>query len=66
MPTWLVDIGKVFPLEHAARGLQSAFLLKGSTGIDELDVGVLIAWAVFGLVFASRNFRWEARGAGRT
>jgi ABC-2 type transport system permease protein len=65
MPTWLVDVGKVFPLEHTARGLQSAFLLKGSTGIDGLDIGVLVAWAVFGLVFASRNFRWEARGAGR-
>jgi ABC-2 type transport system permease protein len=64
MPTWLIDIGKVFPLEHAARGLQSAFLLKGSTGINALDIGVLVAWAALGLLVATRNFKWEKSGAG--
>lgn len=64
MPTWLIDIGKLFPLEHTARGLQSAFLIAGSTGINALNIGALVAWAAFGLVVASRNFRWEARGAG--
>ena len=64
MPTWLIDIGKVFPLEHAAQGLQSAFLIAGSTGINAINTGVLLAWAVVALVVASRNFRWEARGPG--
>ncbi len=64
MPTWLIDIGKVFPLEHAARGLQSAFLLKGSTGINGVDIGVLVAWTAAGLLVASRNFKWEKSGAG--
>jgi len=60
----ILDIGRVFPLEHAARGLQSAFLLKGSTGLNGVDVGVLVAWTAFGLLVASRNFKWEKSGAG--
>lgn len=64
MPTWLIDIGKVFPLEHVARGLQSAFLIAGSTGVNVVNVGVLALWAVVALVVATRSFRWEARGAG--
>ena len=64
MPAWLIDIGKVFPLEHAAQGLQSAFLIAGSTGINALNTGVLLAWAVVALAVASRNFRWDARGPG--
>jgi ABC-2 type transport system permease protein len=64
MPTWLIDIGKIFPLEHAARGLQSAFLEKGSTGINGLDIGVLVAWTAVALLVASRNFKWEKSGAG--
>ena len=64
MPTWLIDIGKVFPLEHVARGLQSAFLIAGSTGVNVVNVGVLALWAVVALVVATRSFRWEARGTG--
>jgi ABC-2 type transport system permease protein len=64
MPTWLIDVGKFFPLEHAARGLQSAFLLKGSTGINGVDIGALVAWAALGLVVASRNFKWEKSATG--
>jgi ABC-2 type transport system permease protein len=64
LPRWLIDVGKVFPLEHAARGLQSAFLVAGSTGINVVNVGVLVVWAVVALVVATRSFRWEARGAG--
>lgn len=64
MPTWLIDIGKVFPLEHVARGLQSAFLIAGSTGVNVVNVGVLALWAVVALVVATRSFRWEARGPG--
>jgi ABC-2 type transport system permease protein len=62
MPSWLVSVGKVFPLEHVAHGLQSAFLVPGSTGITAMDVGVLAAWGVAGMLVAMRAFRWDAIG----
>jgi ABC-2 type transport system permease protein len=64
MPSWLLDIGKVFPLEHLARGLQTAFLVPGSTGLTPTNLGVLAAWGVGGLVLAVRTFRWEPLAGG--
>jgi len=64
MSTWLLDIGKVFPLEHLARGLQTAFLIPGSTGITAANLGVLAAWGAAGLLVAARTFRWEPLAAG--
>jgi ABC-2 type transport system permease protein len=66
MPTWMADLGKVFPLEHMARGLQGGFLVPGSTGVTLIDLGVMAAWGVAGLAIAIWTFRWEplASGAG--
>lgn len=64
MPTWMLDLGKVFPLEHMARGLQAGFLIPGSTGITLVDVGVMAAWGAFGLLVAVRTFRWEPLASG--
>jgi ABC-2 type transport system permease protein len=64
MPAWLLDVGKVFPLEHLARGLQTAFLVPGSTGITAVNLGVLAAWGAGGLVVAMRTFRWEPLATG--
>ena len=64
MPAWLLDIGKVFPLEHLARGLQTAFLVPGSTGISWVNLGMIAAWGVVGIAIAMRTFRWEPLAAG--
>jgi ABC-2 type transport system permease protein len=64
LSTTLLDLGKVFPLEHLARGLQTAFLVPGSTGITATDLGALVAWGAGGLVVAVRTFRWEPLAAG--
>jgi ABC-2 type transport system permease protein len=64
MPRWLLDVGKIFPLEHLARGLQSAFLVHASTGITLANVGVIVVWGVVGLFVALRTFRWEPLAAG--
>ncbi len=61
MPTWLIDLGKVFPLEHMARGLQLSFLVPGSTGLTVVNVGVMVAWGLVGLLVAVRSFRWDSR-----
>jgi len=64
MPTWLLDIAKLFPLEHIARGLQTAFVVPGSTGITASNVAVIGAWGIAGLVVAVRTFRWQPLAAG--
>jgi ABC-2 type transport system permease protein len=64
MPTWLIDIGKAFPLEHMASGLQMAFLVPGSDGINAVNIASLVAWAVVGLVIAVRSFQWDSLAVG--
>ena len=64
MPSWLLDIGKVFPLEHLAQGLRTAFLVRGSTGITAFNVGVLAAWGIAGLCIAVATFGWEPLAVG--
>lgn len=62
MPGWLVDIGRVFPLEHLAHGLRAALSAPSSAGITAQDVGVLVAWGAAGTLVALRTFRWEPLG----
>lgn len=64
MPSWLLDIGKAFPLEHLAQGLRTAFLVPGSTGITAANLGALLTWGVAGLIVALRTFRWEPLATG--
>ncbi len=59
MPAWLLDVGKLFPLEHLARGLQRAFAVQGSTGITAVDLAALVAWGAAGLIVSLVTFRWE-------
>lgn len=64
LPTWLVDIGKVFPLAPLADGLQRVFSpYTTGTGLTWENVAVLAAWGVVSLVVAARGFRWEPQAA---
>ena len=60
LPSWLADVGKVFPLEHLAAGMQRG-LVQGATGagFNGGDLGILALWAVVGFIIAARGFRWE-------
>jgi ABC-2 type transport system permease protein len=60
LPKWLQTIGQIFPLSHLAAGIQLG-LVHGATGtgITGKNLGILLAWAAFGLVVAARGFRWE-------
>ena len=64
MPAWLLDIGKVFPLEHLARGCRRRSWCPDSTGITAANLGVIAAWGVVALLVAVRTFRWEPLAAG--
>ena len=60
LPSWLADVGKVFPLEHRAAGMQRGLVQSATgTGFNGGDLGILAVWAVVGFVVASRGFRWE-------
>ena len=62
LPSWLVSVGKVFPLYHLAEGLQRS-LAGGGTGLNGDDLAVLGVWGLGALVFAVRRFHWEPLGA---
>ncbi len=57
-PTWIIWVARIFPVRHFALGLQAGFL---GTSFDWVDVGVVAAWGVAGLLYAIRRFSWEPR-----
>ena len=61
-PSWMNDLASVFPVQHFANGLISAFnpYVAGS-GFDFTTLAVLLAWGVLGIVIAVRYFSWEPR-----
>jgi ABC-2 type transport system permease protein len=65
LPSWLATVGKVFPLEHVATGIQRG-LVRGATGtgLRAFDLIVLAIWAAVGLVVAAAGMRWEPQSTG--
>ena len=63
LPTWLEDIGKVFPLYHLAAGIQTALGTGSGTGLTGNDVVSLVIWAAAGMFIAVLRFRWEPQAA---
>jgi ABC-2 type transport system permease protein len=57
-PTWILWIGRIFPVKHFADGVQAGFL---GTSFHWSDVLVVGAWGLGGLLLASRFFSWEPR-----
>ena len=55
-------VGDLFPIRHLATALQDSFNpFVDTVDIPWTDWAVLGAWGVFGLVVASRTFRWAPR-----
>jgi ABC-2 type transport system permease protein len=63
LPSWLEEIGRVFPLFHLADGLQRALGLGSGTGLNGNDVAVLAVWCLAGAILAARRFKWEPQTA---
>jgi ABC-2 type transport system permease protein len=65
LPSWLADIGKVFPVQPLAAALLTAYNPHTTgSGMEWGDLAVLAAWGIAGLIFASLRFRWLPRGDG--
>ena len=61
MPGFLQAIGDVLPLTYLLRMLRDSFVADASLADQGTNIGVLLAWAAFGVVVALRTFRWEPR-----
>jgi ABC-2 type transport system permease protein len=63
LPSWLQEIGRIFPLYHLTQGLQLTVAgAKSGIGLHANDVASLLLWGIAGLAIASRRFRWEPQG----
>jgi ABC-2 type transport system permease protein len=63
LPTWLVHVADVFPVRHLASALLSAYNphTHGS-GFAVVDLLIVAAWGVAGLLVALRRFSWNPLG----
>jgi ABC-2 type transport system permease protein len=57
-PTWIIWFARIFPVRHFATAMQAGFL---GTSYDWIDVVIVAAWGLAGLIAAIRFFRWEPR-----
>jgi hypothetical protein len=57
----LSNIANYFPVRHMIIALVKGFENGPNSGFAWHDLLVMAIWAVAGLVFAVRRFRWEPR-----
>jgi ABC-2 type transport system permease protein len=57
-PAWILWIARIFPVRHFANGMLAGFV---GTPFDWVDVLIVAAWGLFGIVSAIRFFSWEPR-----
>jgi ABC-2 type transport system permease protein len=66
-PAWMTTIAEIFPVKHFADAMRAGFLgnlvtpLGRAFPFDWLDVAIVAAWGVGGLILAARFFSWEPR-----
>lgn len=66
-PAWMTAIAQVFPVKHFADAMRAGFLgnLESPGGriftFEWIDVAIMAAWGIAGLILASRFFSWEPR-----
>lgn len=63
LPHWLADAGEIFPVRHLANALLVAYNPHTTgLGFAGLDLLILAAWGVAGLLIAFRKFSWLPLG----
>ena len=64
-PPWLQAVADFLPLKHAVDAVTCGFnpndLDCGGSAYQWFDLGIVVAWGVFGLIAAVTRFRWEPR-----
>jgi ABC-2 type transport system permease protein len=63
LPHWLANVGEVFPVRHLADALLVAYNPHTTgLGFAGLDLLIVAAWGVAGLLVAVRTFSWLPLG----
>jgi ABC-2 type transport system permease protein len=57
-PAWVLWIARVFPVRHFVLGMEAGFL---GTAFSWIDVLIVAAWGLAGLLLAIRYFSWEPK-----
>ena len=68
-PAWITTVGDIFPVKHFADAMRAGYLgnvtLQGTDvrafPFRWIDLAVIAAWGVLGLILATRFFSWEPR-----
>jgi ABC-2 type transport system permease protein len=60
-PPWVAFIQKVFPVGRFAKAMQGSFFAPTGNGFEWMNLAVVFAWGVLGLLLAARFFTWEPR-----
>ena len=68
LPTWMQQVGAIFPLKWMTQAMRSVFLPDSFASQEvagQWEIGksflVISIWLVIGLVFSLRTFRWSDR-----
>ena len=66
LPKWMQQVAAIFPLKWLTQGMRSVFLPESFAKqevVHSWELGrtylILLAWLVFGTLFALRKFRWS-------
>ena len=63
LPSWLQDVGKVFPVHAVNDALLAAYNPHtAGLGLNWADLAVLVVWGLAALAVAGRHFSWLPRG----
>jgi ABC-2 type transport system permease protein len=66
-PQWITTVADIFPVKHFADAMRAGFLgnLESPQGrifpFEWVDVAIIAAWGIAGLILAARFFSWEPR-----
>ncbi|MBA2239758.1 MAG: ABC transporter permease [Solirubrobacterales bacterium] len=63
IPDGVLKFADLFPIHHFFEAFFSAFTSTSGSGFEWLDLAVVAAWGLAGLVLAVRFFRWTPRAA---
>ncbi|MBV9882047.1 MAG: ABC transporter permease [Sphingomonadaceae bacterium] len=58
LPGWLIAITRILPIRPLGSAAIGAFFGRG---LSLSDLAIVLAWGVFGALFAARFFRWQPR-----
>jgi ABC-2 type transport system permease protein len=62
-PAWMDLVAGIFPVRHFADAMLAVYSPQmAGGGLELLDLGIVAAWGVAGLLFSLRFFSWEPRG----